>query len=247
MDALSHAEIITRFEYLRNTKKMKDLEPIIKYKMTDMEAKAYKIALIWQDECRTQLPKEQFVKLKANSDPRKSTLFKYCYKLAREMKGILQDKEINLYIRAQLQILKSIKEGEVHALIEPHCLVGEKAWKRWKLWRYRYKRKLERTLDSREAEIFTKTSKIISDIKATHAFFEKRGLLDFKTIEFNKEKIKTWVQTGAVSPFYVVLSPWMAKIFGELDSLEFDKIYYRSSLNPDVELFFKELFSHEHT
>lgn len=226
---------------------MKDLEPIIKYKMTDMEAKAYKIALIWQDECRRELPKEQFVKLKANADPRKSTLFKYCYKLAKEMKGILQDNEIHLYIRAQLQILKAIKEGEVHALIEPHCLVGEKAWKRWKLWRYRYRRKLDRVLDSREAEISTKSSKIISEMKATYEFFEKRGLLEFKSLELNMDKMKTWIGNGEVSPFYAVLSPWMSQIFGDLDSLEFDKIYYRSAVNPQTELFFKELFVHEYS
>lgn len=226
---------------------MKDLEPIIKYKMNDMEAKAYKIALIWQDECRRELPKEQFVKLKANSDPRKSTLFKYCYKLAKEMKGILQDNEINLYVRAQLQILKAIKEGEVHALIEPHCLVGEKAWKRWKLWRYRYRKKLERVLDSKEAEISTKSSKIISEIKATYDFFEKRGLLEFKNMELNKEKMKTWVGNGEVSPFYAVLSPWMSRIFGGLDCLEFDNVYYRSSINPHTESFFRELFNHEYS
>jgi hypothetical protein len=226
---------------------MKELEPIIKYKMTDMEAKAYKIALIWQDECRRELPKEQFVKLKANADPRKSTLFKYCYKLAKEMKGILQDNEIHLYIRSQLQILKAIKEGEVHALIEPHCLVGEKAWKRWKLWRYRYRKKLERVLDSKEADISTKSSKVISEMKATYEFFEKRSLLEFKSMELNTDKMKTWIGNGEVSPFYAVLSPWMSRIFGDLDSLDFDKVYYRSSISPHAELFFKELFVHEYS
>lgn len=247
MDDLSHAGIITRLENFCNREKMKDLEPIIKYKMTDMEAKAYKVALIWQDECRRELPKEQFVKLKANSDPRKSTLFKYCYKLAKEMKGILQDNEIHLYIRAQLQILKAIKEGEVHALIEPHCLVGEKAWKRWKLWRYRYRRKLERVLDSKESDISTKSSKVISEIKATYQFFEKRSLLEFKSMELNMDKMKTWIGNGEVSPFYAVLSPWMSRIFGDLDSLDFDKVYYRSSIGPHAELFFKELFVHEYS
>lgn len=224
---------------------MKDLEPIIKYKMTDMEAKAYKIALVWQEECRRELPKEQFVKLKANSDPRKSTLFKYCYKLAKEMKGILQDNEIPLYVRAQLQILKAIREGDVHALIEPHCLVGEKAWKRWKLWRYRYKKKLARTLGSDEIEVSAKSAKVISEIKATHSFLEKRGLLNFRTLEQNKDKMKSWISTGEVSPFYAVLSPWMTRIFGDLESLEFDKVYYRSSIDPKAEEAFNETFAHE--
>jgi hypothetical protein len=226
---------------------MKELELIIKYKMTEMEAKAYKIALIWQEECRRELPKEQFVRLKANSDPRKSTLFKYCYKLAQEMKGILKDNEIPLYVRAQLQILKAIKEGEVHALIEPHCLVGEKAWKRWKIWRYKYKRKLERILDSEEVEISANSSKIISEIKATRNFLEKRGLFDMENLKRHRENVKTWISNGEISCFYVVLSPWMKQIFGNLDSLEFDKVYYRSSINPKTESVFKELFIHEYS
>jgi len=66
--------------------KMTDLELIIKYKMNDMESKAYKIALIWQEECRKEIPNEQYIRLKKNSDPRKSILFKHCYKLAKETK-----------------------------------------------------------------------------------------------------------------------------------------------------------------
>jgi hypothetical protein len=224
---------------------MKDLEPIIKYKMTDMEAKAYKIALIWQEECRRELPKEQFVKLKLNSDPRKSTLFKYCYKLAKEMKGILKDNEIPLYVRAQLQILKAIKEGDVHALIDPHCLVGEKAWKRWKLWRYRYLKKLEKIPTSDEMGISTKPSKILAEMKAARLFLEKNDCLDFETLRNKKDKVKSWIDTGEVSCFYIVLSPWILQIFQSLEHLDFDKAYYRSSITPDLESAFKELFLHE--
>lgn len=222
---------------------MKDLEPIIKYKMNEMEAKAYKIALVWQDECKRELPKEQCVRLKLNSDPRKSTLFKYCYKLAKEMKGILQDNEIPLYVRAQLQVLKSIKEGGVHALIEPHCLVGEKAWKRWKFWKYRYNKKLERTLTSDEARVSTKQSKIESEIKSSYSFLKKMGCLEFENMKLNKEKIETWVNTGELSCFYIVLSPWISKLIG--DSLDVDKKYYRSSITPSIESTFRQLFTHE--
>jgi hypothetical protein len=50
--------------------KMSDLEPIIKYKMNEMEAKAYKIAIMWQEECKKELNGEQYVKLKRNSNLR---------------------------------------------------------------------------------------------------------------------------------------------------------------------------------
>ena len=46
---------------------MKELEPIIKYRMDSWEAKAYKIALLWEEECQREIPNEKFVKLRKNS------------------------------------------------------------------------------------------------------------------------------------------------------------------------------------
>ena len=66
-------------------------------------------------------------------------------------------------------------------------------------------------------------------------------------MELNMDKMKTWIGTGEVSPVYAVLSPWMSRIFGDLESLDFDKVYYRSSISPYVELLFKELFVHEYS
>ena len=225
--------------------KMKDLEPIIKYKMTEMEAKAYKIALIWQEECHRELNNETFVKLKKNSDPRKSTLFKYCYKLATEFKGIVNDNEIPLYIRAQLQILKSIKEGEIHALIEPHCLVGEKAWKRWKLWRYKYKKTLNSIPTSNELGISTKQSKVTAELKSTFDFLKSKECIDKQKFSDNLFNIRSWIGTGEISCFYAILSPWIRASLGEPEIFEFDVTYHRASITPQVEHYFREVFFHE--
>ena len=223
---------------------MKDLEPILHYKMDDMEAKAYKIAIIWEDECSRELPKEKFAKLNRNTDPRKTTLFKYCYKLAREMKGILDDKELPFYVRAQLQILKAIKEGEIHALIEPHCLVGEKAWKRWKVWRHKHKKSISRVLGSEEIGISARTPKMISEISATKSFLEAKGCLAYSNYALRKDDINIWVRSGEISKYYVVLSPWIKKTI-DCSQFEFDETYYRSSVTPQVDQFFRSEFSHE--
>jgi hypothetical protein len=234
--------------YYRNfcNTKMNDLEPILKFKMNEMEAKAFKIALIWEQECRRELADEQFVKLKKNADPRKSTLFKYCYKLARETNGIIEEPEIPLYVRAQIQILKSIKEGQVHALVEPHCLVGEKAWKRWKLWKYKFRKKLNKSLNSEELGILSKESKVIAELKKSYDFLKKRSCLQFEEFLNNKKSIMVWLSNGELSHFYASVSPWVKKVFADLSELNFDDKYYRASITPEVEKFFREKFSHEY-
>jgi hypothetical protein len=221
---------------------MSELEPIIKYKMNDLEAKAFKISIIWQEECKRELPGEQFAKLKKNSDPRKSTLFKYSYKLARETKGIINDSDLSLYVRAQIQILKSIREGNIHALIEPHCLVGEKAWRRWKLWKYKFQKTIGKIPSAEEVGVSSKTSKIIAELKSDFNFIKKMNCLIFRNID--KIKMKRWLVSGELSYYYAVLSPWFNKLFLH-EEIEFDRVYFKSCINPEIDKFFKEKFNHE--
>jgi hypothetical protein len=221
---------------------MHELDPILKYSMDEMESKAFKIALIWQDECSEQLAGEKFERLALGRDPRKSNLFKYCYKMAKETMGIVPDKEARLYVRAQRQILKSIREGAVHALISPHCLVGEKAWKRWKVWRRMYERKMNKSLTSDELGIKTKESKVISDLEKTFSLLESKGMHDPETYSSSSAEIKRWILNGEISPFYAVLSPKFNKIVGRE---VVDSTLYRASITPDVEKFFREKFAHE--
>lgn len=224
---------------------MKELEPIIRYKMDPAEAKAYKIALMWEDECRRELPGESWVRLKRNADPRKSLLFKYCFKLARETKGIIPDPEIQMYIRAQIQVLKSIKHGDVHALVEPHCLVGDKAWRRWKFWKYRYDKKLGLIPTSGEMHIKTPEGKIKAEIASTLDFLTRMGCVNFEDMAAKKEDFRRWHRSGEISSFYVVMSPWIRRIFDGAANLDFDHLYYRASMTPAAEAYFREAFRHE--
>ena len=212
---------------------MRELDPIIKYSMDEMEGKAFKIALIWQDESRDNLKGENFEKVAKGRDPRRSNLFKYCYKMAKETSGIVPDKDARLYVRAQIQILKSISDGKSHALISPHCLVGESAWRRWKVWKRIHDRAMGRSLTCEELGIRMKESRIISDLDDTFRFLEGR--------EYSPSDLERWVLNGEISPFYAVLSPSFRKISGEV----VDHTLYRASITPEIERFFRERFAHE--
>ena len=226
------------------TPQMKELEPISRYRMDDMEAKAFKISLIWQEECSRELPGEQHEKIKEGKDPRKSILFKYCYKMAKETNGIVADRDARLYVRAQIQILKSIRDGKVHALIGPHCLVGEKAWKRWKFWKRIYDKQMSTSLSGEELGIRTKERIIELDLKRTFSLMESKGLNDSEKYMSSLEDIVRWSSTGEISPFYFLLSPRFKRFFGE-GMIPVDKALHGPSITPRIENMFRERFSHE--
>lgn len=212
--------------------------------MNDMEAKAFKIGLIWDDECSRNLPEEQHEKFKPGKDPRKTNLFRHCYKVAKETFGLIPDSEIQLYIRAQIQILKSIREGKVHALITPHCLVGERAWKRWKLWKRLYDKSLSKNPTSEEIGIMIKESMVRGELIRALSFMESKGLKDEEKYRSSKQDLARWASTGEISPFYFVLSPRIRLMFKE-GEITVDYSLYRPSITPALEAMFKEKFSHE--
>lgn len=218
---------------------MNDLELIIKYKMSDLEAKAYKICLMWHDLCKKEFPNERHVKISKNKDPRKTTLFKYCYKLIRETKGLLSnDKEYYLYITAQLQIMKLMKEGEIHALIEPQILVGEKAWKRWKLWKKKYDKKLRSIQTAEELGITTNKSRIKIELRNTKKFITQSNI-DVESVDLLKLQ-----SNGQISSYYIALSPLARKNINR-NNIKFDYDLYKPSITPEIEEFFKKEFEYE--
>ena len=148
------------------------LEAILDYDLDELEAKAYKLCLIWIERSRKIFPDYQHSGMK-RGDPRKSLIFKYCYKLVRETQGVLEDKDYALYIRAQLDVLRHINTGKKTApLIDANCLVGDKAWKRWKLWKRKYD-----AVTSKPTELSQVTApgiaKAISGLEFTKEFIVK--------------------------------------------------------------------------
>jgi len=224
---------------------MRELEPIIGYRMDPIEAKAYKIALVWQDECRREIPNEPYARLKTGADPRRCLLFKYCYKLAKEMAGIIADKEIPMYVQAQIQMLKSINDGNVHALIEPHCLVGEKAWRRWKLWKSRRDKIMARPRSPSDMSIRPSDRKARAEISASMELMSEAGLTDQSSFLARKDEVVRWIRSGRLSGFYATLSPWVREFVRDPSDLGVDRMYYRAAATPDIERFFRESFPHE--
>lgn len=224
--------------------KTNELEPILKYSMDDMEAKAFKIGLIWHDECERNLSGEKYEKFSRGKDPRKTNLFRHCYKVAKELLGIVPDNEIQLYVRAQVQVLKSIREGKVHAMISPHCLVGDRAWKRWKVWRRIYQKSLSKSLTCDELGIKIKEMMVKGELERAFSFIESKGLMEKSKYDSSKKDIERWSSTGELSPFYMILSPRARALFHE-NEFPVDMALYRPSITPALEDFFRDKFNHE--
>ena len=114
------------------------LELITEYKMDKAEAKAWKVSILYLQLAQKYFPDYKHYTV-GKKDPRKSILFRHCYKLVRERDEQLEDHEYRLYIAAQMQIMKNIDFGTGgQALVNPNCLVGTKAWNRWLLWKKKF-------------------------------------------------------------------------------------------------------------
>ena len=233
---------------------MWNLEDILHYSMNEDEAKAYKISLLWMEIAKHEFPDYQHTTLRKKGDPRKSILFKYCYKLVQETKGTIPDYEYRLYILAQLQIFKYMALAEEHALIDPQILVGEKAWKRWQVWRSKYAARKRETVTLVEPVTVTvPNSRVINDLKHTKEHFIKKfgGVPTFEQVQqaLKDHTMVRWVTMDRVSPYYILLSPWVSRCLNGRTFIEvfmFDLAVYENSITPQVREYFKQEFAHEY-
>ena len=223
---------------------MSELQPILDYRMTKSEARAYKLALIWESLSAREFPDYNHVKLRRTGDPRKSILFKYCWKLLQETKGLLDDAEYRRYILAQLQVAKTYWDG---GLIDPVILTGPKAWKRWKYWRYNYERK--KSYDTAaDIQVLASSTKILRDLVSTRKFlFEVyQDVPELKDV--NLSDMVKWINLSKVSPYYLLLSPFIEEKLGGRDPqelLEIDLDVFRRSITDEIRGLFKIEFNHE--
>lgn len=219
------------------------LSCVFDWKMTSDEAHAYYLATVWEQETRKLFPNERLARLPTYGDPRKCTLYRYCWKLIRETRGLLKAEEYHQFIQGNLRIIKHHK-----GRIEPNCLTGDKAWIRWKVWQ----RLLEKKLAEQRNEIPEDTNintKVGNELDCTKRFlFEKMdGEPTFQKFEeLAKNKLSVWADVGKISKYYLVLSPWVDKL-GILTKLEkecgFSKDIY--VVNESIKKFFKKEFSYE--
>lgn len=234
-------------------KKQKEMEPmgdeaILRYDMTDMEAQAFRVLMFWMDRSRKVFPDCRHSTL-GKGDPRKSLIFKICYKLVRETQGVLDQSEYPLYVRAQLDVLKHIVKNSGNPLIDPSCLVGEKAWRRWRLWKRRYDSISARSDDGVEA-LAAGALKALDGLEKTKEFLVRSmGQLELEKYEqaaVNKNLYR-WINQGKVSPYYVAMSPYVRKAadMKELGKLNFQPDLYIGCATEAVVEAFKRMFPHE--
>lgn len=221
------------------------LDAIIQWNMTTTEAEAYKLALCWEDEAQKLVPEEQTTRLPKRGDPRKSYLFKQCWRLNRETKGLIPPEEMKLYIHAQLFTMKAFG-----GRVDPICLCGEKAWIRWRVWKRKYDLKVAERDCLPPPPSIAKIPQIAKELMLT-----KKFLYEKCDGEPTKEKIgefianghlKIWVMSGKVSSYYVVLSPWLKPHIETLAKQSyFDPKLAQSKINNDVQMFFRHEFAKE--
>lgn len=226
---------------------MNRLEEILKYEMDDMQAAAFKMSLMWEKLCPEQFPDADCSRLRKKGDPRKSNLFRYCYKLVRETNGLIDPADYKLYILSQLHILK-INKGRV----DPNCLCGDKAWRRWQLWKSHYDKKNNAYHATQAAEDTPNFRRIKTALKDTKKYLDSKGV---NTLEAVTEKLKDrslirWVTNAKINPIWAVLSPELKEALGDKnlsDVFKFDFSVYKSSITPEIEVFYKQLFHQDGT
>lgn len=229
---------------------MTNLDPIFTHKMSMAESETYQIALLWEEELSRAFPAEERQRLPAHNrlprtkDPRKSALFKYCWKIRRELKGLIRHEEMPLFIRGNLLILK-----KYDACVDINAMTGEKAWMRWKVYQRWFKQKqqetastpqLEGVLDQKIAKQLDRTKKFIFDHCDGEPTFEKLKAFHDDGI------LGLWIAQDQISKYYVALSPFMKPYAEELArKYMFDIKLHISKASEGVLAYFREEFSHE--
>lgn len=220
-----------------------NLDPIFEYNMNEEETLAYKLGLLWMAISYKLFPDYKHASgFPKKGDPRKSSLFKYCFKLSRETKGIIDVKDYKLYIAAQLHMLKAIEIGNTHPLIGPWCLVGEKAWVRWKVWKRKYdnigKSKTLEDVGLNKANF----EEVKKELDKTKKFMDNKfGPLTEETFQTKAKEIGRNISLGTISGFYAALSPWVAKYCNLGD---YDLSYFKN-VDDQGKDYFKKLFSEQ--
>ena len=230
-----------------------DIDTIFQWRMTTQEIEVFKLVLAYDKAFKKLFADAPPQVKKLNSvpvrtDPRKANIFRQCWKMRRETRGLLEGTEYANYIYANLLIIK-LNDGRV----QPNCVCGDKAWVRYKVWKRRFDQKMaELSSTAPPPSVSTTNPKIIGEIDRTKKFLFERceGEVTFDKIKnFVDEGIfKFWVASGKVSPYYVVMSPFIAKA-GDVDAqfagCSSSPAVVREKITSEVKDYFKHEYRHE--
>lgn len=231
---------------------MNEYTAIFDWDMTSEEAEVYKIAVLYEktfkkvygDEADGATRRKNSLPMRG--DPRKSSLFRNCWRMRRETKGLLEPSEYQTYVTGNVTVMK-VMNGR----ITPSVICGDKAWLRYKIW----KRKMDAKKDEVAAEHEPSAAvnpKLIQQIDRTKKFlFEKCGgdpSIEKMKVFVESGMFKFWVASGKVSTIYVVLSPYVSRLC-DLDGLAKDCSFSRAVFEElcvgPIRRYFSEEFSHE--
>lgn len=174
-----------------------DAEKIIQYKFDKQQIQAYQLTDLWHKVLREHLP-DQYRETKSTGDPRKTNLFRYCYKLLRETQGLLDDYEN--YFTAQIVTLKTYR-----GYIGPQILVGDKAWRRWKIWKYKTDKILSQTQKIQENTYSPKYYEILAELTRTRDFLiSKFGEIPQNLADCRE--IQKWYLFDKVSGYFLKIN-----------------------------------------
>jgi hypothetical protein len=222
--------------------------------MNDLEARAYKISLLYLEKVIKLFPNEIHYKV-PKGDPRKSYVFKHCYKLLRIHGQDLLEEDIKLYVHAQLDILKHITKDQEHPRISPDILSGPKAWNRWLLWKDKYNKTKKFVATATAETVINKNleNEALELLQKTKMFFlvifdkiTKEKILE----SLDKGEFWLWVRWGKVSYYYLLISPiikqWLESNQATLSSkVQFESTLYQGGLTEKTFEYFKKEFPYE--
>lgn len=231
-----------------------DYNVILEFKMNESEILAYKIAVLYEQEFLRHFSSDnsrgesyRLNTIPKNGDPRKSFLFKNCWKLRRETRGLLTEDQYRNYIKANLAVLRAYESHN----ISPSAICGEKAWIRWKVWERIYNQKLaEKSSIAPPPSVSTTDPKIIAEIDKTKKFlFEKcegeptkQKIQDF----LNNGFFRIWTASNKVSIYYLMMSCYTKDQIKLLSSTcGFDPLLYKANITDEVQNYFNHEFTHE--
>lgn len=230
------------------------LEAILNWNMTPAEGEAFQLTIYYEQVFRelfgTEIDGQTYRRnsLPKKGDPRKSVLFRHCWKMRRETRGLLELHEYKNYIHANLFIIK-INNGQVL----PNCVCGDKAWIRYKVWKRKYDQKMaDVSATTPLPSVSTTNPKIIAEIDRTKKFLFERcdGEVTLEKIGnfIKKGLFKLWIASGKVSAYYVALSPFVANScdISQLFSVCMSSLsVVQEKLTPEVRNYFRHEYHFE--
>ena len=230
-------------------------DAIFEWNMTPPETEAFKLAVLYEREFLKQFSgtddlQGQWFRMNTipkKGDPRKSNLFRHCWQLRRETRGLLNSEQYENYIKANMLILKLN-----HAHVSPNVICGDGAWIRWKVWERWYNQKMAEKNDvSPPPSVSSTDPKLVREIDRTKKFlFEKSEgeAPSSSTINMFVENgfFKLWIATGKVSIYYVMMSPYMKKFIEKFSKeCSFDPLVYQEKITSEVKDYFNHEFKYE--